>query len=79
MAIESDERSVWLEAVLRGLGSCVWHSVDAWRIPPSGVVLRSFDPPMYQELCAVHREEQDLTAKHLLLDMLKQFAELVAG
>lgn len=79
VAIESDERSVWLEAVLRGLGSCIWHSVDAWRIPPNSVQLRSFDPPMFQELSAVHREEHALPAKNLLLDMLKQFAELVTG
>lgn len=79
VAIESDERSVWLEAVIRGLGSCIWHSVESWRIPPSGVVLRSFDPPMFQELCAVHREEHDLPAKVLLLDMLEEFAKLVAG
>lgn len=78
VAIESDERSVWLEAVLRGLASCIWHSVDSWRIPPSGVVLRNFDPPMFQELCAVHREEHDLPAKVLLLDVLSQFAELGA-
>ena len=39
--IESDERSVWLEAVLRGLASCVWHSVDALRIAPAGVVARA--------------------------------------
>ncbi|HSV39932.1 MAG TPA: LysR family transcriptional regulator [Nocardioidaceae bacterium] len=79
VAIESDERSVWLEAVLRGLASCIWHSVDSLRIPPSAVVLRSFDPPMYQDLCAVHREEHDLPAKVLLLDVLRQFAELVGG
>jgi DNA-binding transcriptional LysR family regulator len=78
VAIESDERSVWLEAVLRGLASCIWHSVDSLRIPPSGVVIRSFDPAMYQELSAVHREEHDLPAKVLLLDVLRKFAELVA-
>jgi DNA-binding transcriptional LysR family regulator len=78
LAIESDERSVWLEAVLRGLASCIWHSVDSLRIPPSGVVTRSFDPPMHQELSAVHRKEHDLPAKVLLIDVLRKFAELVA-
>jgi DNA-binding transcriptional LysR family regulator len=79
VAIESDERSVWLEAVLRGLASCIWHSVDSLRIPPAAVELRSFEPVLYQELCAVHQEEHDLPAKVLLLDVLREFAELVAG
>lgn len=78
VAIESDERSVWLEAVLRGLASCIWHSVDSWHIPTSGVVLRSFDPPIFQELCAVHHEEHDLPAKVLLLEVLREFANLAA-
>lgn len=78
VAIESDERNVWLEAVLHGLASCIWHSVDSLRIPPSRVELRSFDPAMYQDLSAVHREEHDLPAKVLLLDVLRRFAELVA-
>jgi len=78
VAIESDERNVWLEAVLRGLASCIWHSVDSLRLPASDVVIRSFDPAMYQELSAVHREEHDLPAKVLLLDVLRKFAELVA-
>jgi DNA-binding transcriptional LysR family regulator len=78
VAIESDERNVWLEAVLHGLASCIWHSVDSLRIPPSRVEFRSFDPPMHQELSAVHREEHDLPAKVLLLDVLRKFAELVS-
>ena len=73
VAIESDERSVWLEAVLRGLASCIWHSVDSLRIPPDGVVYRSFDPPLYQELNAVHREQEIP-----LLDVVRRFAELVS-
>ncbi len=84
VAIESDERSVWLEAVLRGLASCIWHSVDALRVPVGEVEFRSFQPPMYQELSAVHRATDEATdeapdgapAKDLLLDVLRQFAEL---
>ncbi len=79
VAVESDERSVWLEAVLRGLASCIWHSVDSLRLPPSRVVLRSFDPPMFQELHVVHREENQAPAKVLLLEAMRQFAELVAA
>jgi len=78
VAIESDERNVWLEAVLHGLASCIWHSVDLLRIPPAKVEFRSFDPAMYQDLSAVHREEHELPAKVLLLDVLRKLAELVA-
>ncbi len=76
VAIESDERSVWMEAVLRGLASCIWHSVEALKAPQHGVVFRSFEPRMYQELSAVHRPDDDTAAKVLLLDALRQFAEL---
>jgi len=76
VAIESDERSVWLEAVLRGLASCLWHSVETLRSPRSGLVFRGFDPPMHQELWAVHRAANEAPAKVLVLDVLRQFAEL---
>ena len=78
VAIESDERNVWLEAVLRGLASCLWHSVETLRSPRSGLVFRGFDPPMHQELWAVHRAANDAPAKVLVLDVLRQFAELAA-
>lgn len=76
VAIESDERSVWMEAVLRGLASCVWHSVEALSAPASDYVVRGFEPAMFQELSAVHRAETDAPAKVLLLDVLRRFAEL---
>lgn len=76
VAIESDERSVWMEAVLRGLASCIWHSVEALSAPADDYVLRSFDPAMYQELSAVHRPDVDAPAKDLLLEVLRRFAEL---
>jgi len=76
IAIESDERSVWLEAVLRGLGSCIWHSTETLRIPRTGIVVRGFEPPMYQELWAVHRAANDAPAKVLVLDVLSQLAEM---
>lgn len=78
VAVESDERSVWMEAVLRGLASCIWHSVDALQAPQDAIVLRSFSPPMYQELSAVHREDNRLEAKERLLDTMREFAALVA-
>jgi DNA-binding transcriptional LysR family regulator len=76
VAIESDERSVWMEAVLRGLASCIWHSVDALSAPPAEYVVRGFDPAMFQELSAVHRPETEEPVKVLLLDVLRRFAEL---
>lgn len=79
VAIESDERSVWMEAVLRGLASCVWHSVEALRAPAQGVVFRSFEPRMFQELSAVHRADDGTPSTVLLLDALRQFADLRAG
>lgn len=79
VAIESDERHVWLQAVLNGLASCVWHSVEALRLPANAVELRSFEPAMFQELSVVHREENDARAKVLLLDVMRRFAELVAA
>ena len=79
VAIESDERSVWLEAVLRGLGSCIWHSVEALRIPRDGLVVRGFQPAMHQELLAVHRPDNEAPAKVLVLDLLRQFADLSQG
>lgn len=76
VAIESDERSVWMEAVLRGLASCIWHSVDALSAPASEYAVHGFDPPMFQDLSAVHRADADAPAKVLLLDVLRRFAEL---
>ena len=76
VAIESDERQVWLEAVLLGLASCLWHSVEALRLPRTGVVVRGFDPPMHQELMAVHRADNDAPAKVLVLDVLRRLGEL---
>lgn len=78
VAVESDERSVWMEAVLRGLASCIWHSVEALRAPQQEFEVRGFAPPMFQELNAVHRPENTSPAKVHLLDTLRQFAELTA-
>ena len=75
---ESDERSVWMEAVLRGLASCIWHSVEALRASQQDVVLRGFRPAMFQELSAVHRAEDEAPVKVLLLDVMREFAELSA-
>ncbi|WP_183407150.1 LysR family transcriptional regulator [Nocardioides marmorisolisilvae] len=79
VAIESDERSVWMEAVLRGLASCIWHSVEALKVPQDGVVFRSFEPRMFQDLSAVHRKDDRTPATVLLLEALREFAELGPG
>ncbi|RNL65201.1 LysR family transcriptional regulator [Nocardioides marmoriginsengisoli] len=79
VAIESDERSVWLEAVLSGLASCIWHSVDSLRAPLREFSVRKFDPPMFQELSVVHRGADDAPAMLLLLDVIREFAALRAS
>jgi len=79
VAIESDERSVWMESVLRGFASCLWHSVEALQVPRGRFVQRGFRPPMFQELSAVHREDVPGEAKVLLLDVLRRFGELNTG
>lgn len=76
VAVESDERTVWMEAVLRGLASCMWHSVESLKIPHDGIAIRRFDPPMFSELSLVHRAENQGSAKVLLLEVLREFAEL---
>lgn len=78
IAIESDERSVWMEAVLRGLASCIWHSVESLRAPAGGVVFRSFEPRMFQELSAVHRADDGTAPTMLLLEALGRYADLRA-
>lgn len=77
VAVESDERIVWIESVRRGLASCLWHSVASLQLPPGAVRARSFDPPMAQELSAVHREGDGSAATLLLLDVFREFADLV--
>lgn len=76
VAVESDERSVWMEAVLRGLASCMWHSVESLQIPREAIAIRRFDPPMFRDLSVVHREENRAPAKVLLLEVLRELAEL---
>lgn len=76
IAVESDERSVWLESVLTGLASCIWHSVEALRAPAGGYDVRRFDPPMFTELSAVHREELRTEAAALLLEVIRDLAVL---
>lgn len=79
VAVESDERSVWMESVLRGLASCMWHSVESLKVPHDGIAIRRFDPPMFQELSVVHRPENQAPPKVLMLEVLREFAELRPG
>ncbi|MBO9520078.1 MAG: LysR family transcriptional regulator [Nocardioidaceae bacterium] len=76
VAVESDERSVWLESVLSGLASCIWHSVEALHAPAGGYDVRRFDPPMYTELSAVHRDELRSEPAALLLGVIRDLAVL---
>ena len=76
VAVESDERSVWMEAVRHGLASCLWHSLDSRWLPPGDVTVRSLDPPLWQELSVVHRDETEPDPR---LDVVRRFAELVVG
>jgi len=77
VAVESDERSVWMEAVLHALASCLWHSIDSRWLPPGDVRVRTFDPALWQELSVVHRGES--ASADPRLDVVRRFAELVAG
>jgi DNA-binding transcriptional LysR family regulator len=76
VAVESDERSVWLESVRRGLASCIWHSVENLRILGPDVVVRGFEPAMHQHLTAVHRADDHSLVKAHLVDALRELAEL---
>jgi DNA-binding transcriptional LysR family regulator len=76
VAVESDERSVWLESVRRGLGSCIWHSVEHLRILGPDVVVRGFAPAMHQQLTAVHRADNQSPVKAHLLEVLRDYADL---
>ncbi len=74
VSVESDERSVWIEAVLHGLASCLWHSIDSRWLPPGDVRVRRLDPPLWQDISVVHRPEG---ADAAILDVVRRFAELV--
>lgn len=76
VAVESDERSVWLESVRRGLASCIWHSAESLRLTGPDVVVRSFEPALHQELHAVHLAEHRSPVKEHLLDVLRELSEL---
>ncbi|KAA1418629.1 LysR family transcriptional regulator [Nocardioides humilatus] len=76
VAVESDERSVWMEAVLHGLASCLWHSLDGRWLPPGAVTVRSLEPALWQEVSVVHRP--GTAADDPRLEVVRRFAELVA-
>lgn len=77
VAVETDERNVWLAAVTAGLASCIWHSVEAARVPVPGVVIRSFDPPLHRPLTTVHRAGDSSPALGPLLEVVRQMSALV--
>lgn len=77
VAVESDERSVWMEAVRYGLASCLWHSLDSRWLPLDDVRARSLEPALWQQLSVVHRDESGPADPRL--DVVRRFAELVVG
>lgn len=76
VAVESDERSVWLESVRRGLGSCIWHSATTLRLHGPDVVVRGFEPPLHQDLHAVHRPDEPSPVVGHLLAALRELPGL---
>lgn len=76
VAVESDERNVWLESVRRGLASCILHSVENLHTLGSELVVRGFEPAMHQQLTAVHRADDHSPVKDHLVDALRELAEL---
>jgi DNA-binding transcriptional LysR family regulator len=77
VAVETDERHVWLAAVGSGIASCIWHSVGTSRMPLPGVVSRGFDPPMHRELAALHRPDQETPLSRHLLEVLRRVGGLL--
>ncbi|KRA29669.1 hypothetical protein ASD81_22205 [Nocardioides sp. Root614] len=77
VAVETDERNVWLAAVAAGLASCIWHSAEAARVPAPGVVARSFDPPIHRDLTTVHRADDPSPVLAPLLEAVRQMGALV--
>jgi LysR family cyn operon transcriptional activator len=76
IAVESDERNAWLSAVLEGVASCIWHSVEHLPVSRDRIVGRGFDPPIHQEFTALHRPGEMSSALRLLIDVLHELAEL---
>ena len=74
VAVESDERSVWLASVRRGLASCIWHSAGSLRLEDTGVVIRNFEPALHTELHAVRRAETPSPVNAILIDAVRSFA-----
>ncbi len=76
VAVESDERSVWMEAVLHGLASCLWHSLDSRWLPPGDVRVSRLEPALWQELSVVHRAAAGPADPRI--EVVRRFAELVS-
>jgi DNA-binding transcriptional LysR family regulator len=58
VALECDERSSWVPAVLAGVGSCVWYGTQADAARRFGAEVRAFTPPMRRQIALVHRRGQ---------------------
>jgi LysR family cyn operon transcriptional activator len=50
VALESDERSSWMEGMLAGIGSVLWYGERAGAAVERGAMLSRFDPPVEREI-----------------------------
>ena len=50
VALESDERSSWMEGMLAGIGSVLWYGERAGAAVERGAKLSRFDPPVEREI-----------------------------
>jgi DNA-binding transcriptional LysR family regulator len=67
LALEADDRSAWLTAAQKGLGSFISYRSPVTQAALS-VDIRSFDPPTRVELGFVHRDEPLSTPARMLLE-----------
>jgi hypothetical protein len=74
VALETDERPSWANAVLAGLGSVLWFSANARDAAHHGAVVRSLDPPMMRRLHLVHRPDRLSHAGGAFLDAANDVA-----
>jgi DNA-binding transcriptional LysR family regulator len=55
IALESDERTTWVESMLLGIGSFLGYRSHAVALEPRGAVVRSFRPQLSRTIAVVHR------------------------
>ena len=74
VALETDERSAWANAVSSGIGSALTLASAAAQFERTGVRLRSFEPPMHSTLYLIRRHgglsHADETFLRLVVELL---------